>query len=245
MQTQRMIDGLPARELDEGASKSRPRLNFAGQDYLALGHHPAVRAAALSALGRHRQPESLHSPGLSEAVLDLEARVAEFVRLPSAVAFSSGSEAIRATLGSLLCAEDDVIVDAGAHPAMFETVRAVRARLHCSPAGSVEAVERRLRRLAAQPRRGRLYLAAPAISAHGSTMAAIAELSALARLHGRGADHRRESRPWLDGSGGWRCNGDSRLPWPCRYGPGQFREKLWCDRWLRGLPGSSIEDHAP
>ncbi len=164
----------------------RPGRHFATQDYLALGSHPAIRAAALAALGRHHfaAPGSASHLGLTEPVIALEARIAGFVQLPAAAAFCSGSEAIRTTLHAVLRPGDDVIVDAGAHPAMFETVLAAQARLHRSPAGSAEGVERRLLRLIRQPRKGRLFLAVPAISAHGSKMADIAELSALARTYG-------------------------------------------------------------
>ena len=170
------------------ASATKPRLglNFALQDYLALSAHPAVRSAACSAAGAcpmaDRDPKP--SPGLSAPVLALEDRLASFLQLPAAVTFPSGSEAIRQTLRGLLGPTDEVIVDTAAHPAVFETIRLSRARFHRSPAASVEGVERRLARLACQPRQGRLVIAVPAVSAHGSRLAELAELSSLARQHG-------------------------------------------------------------
>ena len=165
-------------------AKPHPSRNFALQDYLALSAHPQLRAAAMAALAEGR----LSPPGTSATapVLALENRTARFLGLPAAVAFPSGAEAIRATFRGILAPDDDVIVDAGAYPAMFETVLIARARLHLSPPGSVEAVERRLRRLSSTPRVGRLWLAVPAISAHGSTMAEVADLAALCRMHGAG-----------------------------------------------------------
>ena len=181
------LDNTLLRLLDAEASpvpatQPRPGLNFALQDYLALATHPAVRAAALAALGTHR----LVAPrdGLSAPVLALEDRLAAFLGLPAAVTFPSGTEAIRQTLGSLFRPGDHVIVDCAAHPAMFETVLLAKAHLHRSPAASVEGVERRLARLSRQPRRGRLAIAVSAVSAHGSKLADLAELSALARQHG-------------------------------------------------------------
>lgn len=168
------------------ATKPRLGLNFALQDYLALSAHPAVRSAACSAVGvchmADRDPKP--SAGLSAPVLALEDRLASFLQLPAAVTFPSGTEAIRQTLRGFLGPADEVIVDIAAHPAMFETIRLTQARLHRSPAASVEGVERRLIRLARQPRQGRLVIAVPAVSAHGSRLADLAELSSLARQHG-------------------------------------------------------------
>lgn len=165
----------------------RPRLglNFALRDYLGLAAHPAVRSAALAAMGHHRlaAPDPLLRHGPTQPVLALESRIAGFLGLPAAVSFASGDQAIRVTLRALLRPEDRVIVDSGAHPAMFETVSLAKAQLLRSPAGSVEAVERRLSRLSREPRKGRLIIAVPAISALGSKMADIAELATLARQY--------------------------------------------------------------
>jgi 7-keto-8-aminopelargonate synthetase-like enzyme len=163
------------------APEPRLGLNFTSQDYLALSSHPAVQTAALGALGAHRLIAP--RPGLTAPVLALENRIAGFLQFPAAVTFSSGSEAIRQTFRSLLRPGDHVIVDSAAHPAMFETVRLAQAHLHRSPSASVEGVERRLTRLARQPRKGRLIIAVPAISALGSRVTDLAELSALARQH--------------------------------------------------------------
>ena len=184
------LDTAPALTLEEPLSgllgispppADRPRLglDFTRQDYLGLATHPAVRSAALAALGQH--PLTACDPAL---VAVLEDRLGAFLQLPGVVTFRSGTEAIRRTLRALLRPGDHVILDSAAHPAMFETVFLAKARLHRSPAGSVEAVERRLTRLARQPRRGRLIIALPAVSAYGSRIADLAELSALSRQHG-------------------------------------------------------------
>jgi glycine C-acetyltransferase len=168
------------------AQQSRPGMNFAMQDYLALASHPAVRAAALASLGHHRLAAPGPAPrhGLTAPVLALETRLASFLGLPAATTFASGSEAIRLTLQTLLRPGDEVIIDSDAHPAMFESVLIAKAHLHRSPSGLLEGVERRLNRLVRQHRRGRLVIAVPAVSAHGSRLAELAELAALARLHG-------------------------------------------------------------
>ena len=167
-------------------TKLRLGLNFGLQDYLALSVHPAVRSAAIGPL--HAQhiggPGPTLCHGLSAPVLALEERLAAFLQLPAAVTFRSGTDAIRQTLASLLRPGDEVIVDSAAHPAMFETILLTQAHLHRSPAASVEGVERRLARLSRQSRHGRLIITVPAVSAHGSRLADLAELSALARQYG-------------------------------------------------------------
>lgn len=177
--------GLPIFDPRERRSAG---LDFAMQDYLALAAHPGLRSAAMGALGHHRLCAPGTSPqlGLTLPVLALEDRIAGFLHVAHAVSFPSGAEAIRATMHALLFPGDEVIVDQDAHPAMFEAVLIARARLHRCPAGSIEAIERRLSRLCGQPRRGRVWLAVPSISAHGSVMADIAELSALCRAYGAG-----------------------------------------------------------
>jgi glycine C-acetyltransferase len=171
----------PASFLQPGAlplspGVARTGLDFVTQDYLALASHPDIRAAALAALSQPRILRALQS-------VTLEDRIAGFLGLPRAFVFASGSDAIRATFLRLLRPDDEVLVDAGSHPATSETVLAARSRLHRCPAASIDGMERRLARLARQSRPGRLFMAVPAISAHAGRMADLAELSALARRY--------------------------------------------------------------
>jgi 7-keto-8-aminopelargonate synthetase-like enzyme len=66
---------------------------------------------------------------------------------------------------------------------MAQTILAAGAQLHRSPAASVAGVERRLSRLARQPRGGRLIIVAPAVAGHTSRIADLSELCTLARAH--------------------------------------------------------------
>ena len=173
--------------LDSGratlAPEGRSGLNFAAQDYLGLASHPAVRAKVLSDAGQYPTDDACVRASGAATVQTLEARLAAALNLPHAVTFASGADAIRQTLAAILSPDDDVLIDFAAHSAMFETISAVRAGLHRFPTGSIEAVERRLIRLARQRRRGRSVIAVSAVSAHGSKLADLAELTALARLY--------------------------------------------------------------
>lgn len=154
----------------------RPGLTFSGQDHLGLASHPALRTT---------------SPSIADGSADdgpvlpmIEARLASVLRLAGAVTFASGSDAIHRTFQTLLTPDDLVLIDGAAPPAMFDAVQASGATLHRFPAASLDAVERRLFRLARQPRRGRLVVAVPALSPHASKIFALAELSALTQSHG-------------------------------------------------------------
>lgn len=149
---------------------TRSGLDFATQDYLSLRAHPAILATA-------------KGPHLPAAISEFETRLAKFLRLSSAALFPSGTEAIRQTLAAVLRPGDDVIVDTAGHPAMAATVLQVGANLHRTPPGSADGIQRRLARLARTARSGQLFIAVPAVSAQGSRIADLAELTALARQH--------------------------------------------------------------
>lgn len=152
---------------------------FVVQDYLALAGHPALRAA--TTVAERSGTGSVRAPEQDEASLLLETRTAAFLGLPHATVHATGGAAIRAALRAVLAPQDTVIVDAASNSAMFETVLACVSRLHRSPPGSVEAVERRLSRLSARRGPGRLWVVVPAISAHASVQADLAELALLCR----------------------------------------------------------------
>lgn len=175
--------GLLGSDPSIGGATGRPGLSFASQDYLGLASHPAVRAAANPAPGQRLTDDKGRQTTGAALIRALEARLAGILNLPCAATFASGSDAIRQTLAAILSPEDEVLIDSAAPSAMFDTVLDCRAGLHRFPSGSIEAIERRLIRLVRQRPRGRLVIAVPAVSAHGSKLADLAELSLLARLH--------------------------------------------------------------
>jgi glycine C-acetyltransferase len=150
------------------SGRRAPGLNFSALDPLCLAPDFTVTAPL---------------PGAPEHALLLAERLASFLTLSVALTFSTGAHAIRHTLAALLGPADDVIIDAGADPAMFDPVLKSATRLHRCPPGSVDAVERRLVRLSRQPRKGRLFLIVPAIARLSSVAADLADLCALCARH--------------------------------------------------------------
>lgn len=143
-------------------------LDFVTQDYLGLSAHPALHEAAIAAL---ESGAGLHSAGLaplaglSESVLELEARLAAFLRVGQATVFPSGADANRGAMRALVQAGDHVILDAEAHPSLAEAALALGVAVHRSPPGSLEAVERRLCRLRRSHPGATILVAVSAISA--------------------------------------------------------------------------------
>lgn len=175
------LAGLPPKDDRHAAhdTQGQSARNFGVQDYLALAADPRLRAAAMAA--------RVAQAGIAGSlVTSVEEKVARLLHLPDAIAFASGTDAIRASLQALVSPGDSVILDAGANSAMFETVFTSQARLLRSPPGSVEGVERRLHRLFATRPQGRVWVAVPAVSAFASTVADLTGLSALCRHYGAG-----------------------------------------------------------
>lgn len=165
--TRLMSGGLLPGSHPRGQEPLRTGLDFTSQNALGLSLSIADKAGPAGSSARA-----------------LENRLAEALCMPVALTFATATDAVRATLASLLQPGDEVLIDAGADSAMLETVLATLANPHRFPAGSLDAVERRLQRLSRQPGRGRLVIAVPAVSAHGARIADLAGLADLARLHG-------------------------------------------------------------
>jgi 7-keto-8-aminopelargonate synthetase-like enzyme len=172
----RLLQGDVLHRPVTSAEDVRPGLTFSVQDHLGLASHPTLRTAALS--NPHTATDD------SDTIPLIESRLAAALRLPGAVTFASGSDAIRQTFSTVLTPHDHVLIDSAAPLGMFDAAQASGATLQRFPAASLDAVERRLLRLSRQPRHGRLVIAIPALSAFSSRIWDLAELSALSRAHG-------------------------------------------------------------
>jgi glycine C-acetyltransferase len=150
-----------------------------------LVHDPALRRdfSRIDPLDRTALP-TLDGPALSSgSSRTVSDRLAGLLRRPVVLSFASGGLALRRTFAALLAGEDDVIVDAGADRVAFEAVLHAPARVHRSPPGSVEAMERRLARLSRSRRGGRIFVLAPAVARLSSVVADLAEISRLCRIY--------------------------------------------------------------
>ncbi len=107
----RLLDG----SLQEG-------LNFSSQDYLGLASHPAVKAAACTAVGSY----GVHSAGSSALAgeMDLAGPVAaglgELLRMPHVTLFPTGWAAGYGVVRGLVRETDHVVIDLLAHNCLME-----------------------------------------------------------------------------------------------------------------------------
>jgi 8-amino-7-oxononanoate synthase len=104
----------------------RPRLNFAWCNYLGLNEHPAVAAAARSAIDQYGTCISASRMVGGEIPLHeaLERRIARFCGVDEALLFVSGHAANVSTIGTIM-GEDDLIV----HDALVHNSAVVGAKL--------------------------------------------------------------------------------------------------------------------
>ena len=95
-------------------------VNFASQDYLSLSSHPAVAAAAKSAIdvfGVH----SAGSPALvgnTSISVVLERRIADFLKMKEAILFPTGWAAGFGVIKGLVRSEDYIVMDALSHASL-------------------------------------------------------------------------------------------------------------------------------
>jgi 8-amino-7-oxononanoate synthase len=123
-----------ARESPQGPSivvDGREYLAFCSNDYLGLANHPRVVQAAIDGAARHGVGEGASHLLSGHSVLHerLESALAEFIRMPRALLFSSGYQANIGAITALAGPGDAVFSDALNHASLIDGVRLSRASL--------------------------------------------------------------------------------------------------------------------
>ena len=110
-------------------------LNFASNDYLGLAQHGEVREAAKAAIDRFGvgSGASRLVTGSHRLHAELEAKIAEWKRVPRALAFSSGYAAALGTIPALVGPRDLVILDKLAHACLIDGARLSGAEMRVYP----------------------------------------------------------------------------------------------------------------
>jgi 8-amino-7-oxononanoate synthase len=125
----------------------RERLNFAGNDYLALRTHPALIEAAQAAMARHGVGSGAAHliTGHSREHHALEEELAEFTGRERALLFSTGYMANLGVVAALAGRHDTVLADRLNHASLLDAVRLAGARLrryaHADVADAQRALE--------------------------------------------------------------------------------------------------------
>ncbi len=134
----------PAGDLLDG--DATPVTSFAGNDYLGLGAHPAVVAAAHSALDRWGAGSgaSRYVTGSRPVHHDLEADLARWKRTERAVLFPTGYAANLGVLATLVPAGARICSDALNHASIIDGTRLSRAEVRVFPHRDLDALDRLL-----------------------------------------------------------------------------------------------------
>lgn len=124
----------------------RDYLAFCSNDYLGLANHPRIVEAAVEAARRYGVGEGASHllSGHSAVHARLESALAEFVRMPRALLFSTGYQANIGALTALAGADDAVFSDALNHASLIDGCRLTRAQVVRYPHRDVEFLARAL-----------------------------------------------------------------------------------------------------
>jgi 8-amino-7-oxononanoate synthase len=144
LRTLRLLDG-PSRS--RGISAGSPVLTFSSNDYLGLADHPSLTAAAATAAARHgfgagaSRLLSGHLPPHD----DLEQALADLVRLPAALLYSTGYHANLGAVTSLAGPDDLIASDEANHASLIDGCRLSRAKIavyrHADSASARDALQ--------------------------------------------------------------------------------------------------------
>ena len=109
--------------------------NFAGNDYLGLSQHPAVREAAIEAIDRFGlgAAASRLITGTLAPHKVLEEQLAAFKGTEAAISFNSGYAAAVGTITAIADRQDVVILDKLAHASLIDGARLSGAQLRIFP----------------------------------------------------------------------------------------------------------------
>lgn len=132
---------------DTGAAFSG--INFASQDYLSLSSHPAIKQAAIDAIGEY----GVHSAG-SAALLGntansllLEQGLSSFLGGREIVLYPTGWSAGYGSVQGFVRSNDHVVMDILAHSCLQEGAKAATQNIHYHGHLNLEALARKLERI--------------------------------------------------------------------------------------------------
>ncbi|HEX7107059.1 MAG TPA: 8-amino-7-oxononanoate synthase [Acidothermaceae bacterium] len=128
-------------------------IDLAGNDYLGLARHPDVLAAAAAALREYGlgATGSRLVRGATDAHAALEAGLADLMRQPAALVYSSGYLANLGAISALVAPRGAVLIDAHAHASLHDGCRLSGARARSFAHSDVAALRAELARLPGSP----------------------------------------------------------------------------------------------
>lgn len=117
--------------VSDGGDATRTLKNFAGFDFLGLGHDPRSKAAAQDALMHYGcgscGPRGFY--GTFDAHMDLEAAMARFFDAEEGIMYSDAASAVTSAITAFAKRGDIILVDSGCHEPVWTGVRLSRSRV--------------------------------------------------------------------------------------------------------------------
>ena len=180
----RRVESAPGPRLETGG---RTLLNFSSNDYLGLANHPALKSAAVEAIGRY-------GAGSGSARLicgslaphhELEEAIAEFKGTAAALTFSSGYATAVGTIGALLGKDDVIILDKLVHACIVDAARLCGAKLRVFAHNDLDDLEAKLKWAAgAKPLTARVLIVTESVFSMDGDHAPLRALVALKERYG-------------------------------------------------------------
>ncbi|MGV6991088.1 8-amino-7-oxononanoate synthase [Gordonia amicalis] len=157
-------------------------INLGSNDYLGLSTHPDVVAGARAAAAQWGggSTASRLVVGTTQAHVDLETELADFLGFPAALVFSSGYLANVGAVTALARRGDLIVSDTGSHASLIDGCRLSRARVVVVDRGDHEAVRAAL----AERTEERALVVTDSVYSIDGEPAPVADLYAAARAHG-------------------------------------------------------------
>ncbi len=156
-------------------------INFSSNDYLGLSAHPNLRAASVDAVGLYGVGSGASAllSGRSRVHVELEQRVAQFMRRDRALLFSSGYLANIGAINALVRRKDHIFHDRLNHASLIDAVTLTRAKSTRYPHLDLEKLDAAL---AADESPARWIVTDTIFSMDGDR-APLGELATLAKRH--------------------------------------------------------------
>lgn len=160
-------------------------VNFASQDYLSLAAHPAVHAAAKSAI----DTMGVHSAGSSALVgntsssVTLERRLAEFLKMKETLLFPTGWAAGFGVIKGLVRHNDYIVIDALAHACLQSGAQAATPNVLPFRHLSVDHCHKRLAAIRARDEEAGIMIVTEGLFSMDSDSPDIAAMQQLARSY--------------------------------------------------------------
>jgi glycine C-acetyltransferase len=167
----------------DDAGHSFHGVNFASQDYLSLASHPAIKAAAVAAIGEY----GVHSAGSAAFLgntrysLALQRSIADFLQMEHTVLYPTGWAAGYGVIKGLVRPDDHIVMDGLAHACLQDGAAAATRNVHLHGHLNLQSVRRHLNRIRARDKSNGILVVTEGLFSMDSDTPDIAALQDLCR----------------------------------------------------------------